>query len=60
MGRKKLDVKGVRFSIFLHEDQLKWLDEHAKACGVSRSKFIEKAVFPLHLQTIEQKRRNDE
>lgn len=47
---------GCRFSVYFHEDQIKWLDEQAEKIGVSRSKFIEIKVLPKELQKLQSKR----
>jgi hypothetical protein len=47
---------GVRFSVYFHEDQIKWLDAEANKMNVSRSKFIELKVLPKELQKLQSKR----
>ena len=37
---------GARFSVYLRQNQLEWLDREAEKMGVSRSKFIEIKTFP--------------
>ena len=49
-------MNAVRFSIYLHEEQLKWLDEQAESEGLSRSKFIEKKIFPSELIYLKEKK----
>lgn len=41
MPRLKGEEKGVRFSIYLLESQLKVLDQRAKENGMTRSKYVE-------------------
>lgn len=43
-------------SIYLRPEQLEWLDAQSKAEGVSRTKFIEKRVFPQGLQMLNERR----
>lgn len=40
MGRKKLEVKGIRVQVYLYPEQVKELDRKAKECGMSRSQYI--------------------
>jgi hypothetical protein len=49
-------IEGKRMSIYLREEQLEWLDAQSKAEGVSRTKFIEKRVFPQGLQILNERR----
>ena len=49
-------IKARKIAIYLREEQLQWLDAQSKAEGVSRSKFIERKVFPQGLQIIKERR----
>lgn len=51
-GRKD----GARFSVYLRQNQLEWLDAQAEKMGVSRSKFIELKTFPKELQLLKDKK----
>lgn len=39
-------MKGVRFSIYLYDDQLEYIDDQAKKEGLTRSKYIEMKLVP--------------
>ena len=47
---------GARFSVYLRQNQLEWLDKQAEAKGVSRSKYIELKTFPKELQVLKDKK----
>ena len=47
---------GARFSVYLRQNQLEWLDQKAEAMGVSRSKYIELKTFPKELQVLKDKK----
>lgn len=49
-------IKARKIAIYLREEQLQWLDAQSKAEGVSRSKFIERKVFPQCLWVIKERR----
>lgn len=49
-------IKARKISIYLRSEQLEWLDAQSKAEGVSRTKFIEKRVFPQGLQILNERR----
>ena len=49
-------IKARKIAIYLREEQLQWLDAQSKAEGVSRSKFIERKVFPRGLWIINERR----
>ena len=49
-------IKARKIAIYLREEQLQWLDAQSKAEGVSRSKFIERKVFPRGLWVINERR----
>ena len=49
---------GARFSVYLRQNQLEWLDKEAEKMGVSRSKFIEIKTFPKELQVLKNKKGN--
>ena len=49
-------IKARKIAIYLREEQLQWLDAQSKAEGVSRSKFIERKVFPQSLWIIKERR----
>ena len=49
---------GSRFSVYLRQNQLEWLDKEAEKMGVSRSKFIEIKTFPKELQVLKNKKGN--
>lgn len=49
-------IKARKIAIYLREEQLQWLDAQSKAEGVSRSKFIERKVFPQQLWIIKERR----
>ena len=51
-GRKD----GARFSVYLRQNQLEWLDKEAEKMGVSRSKFIEIKTFPKELQILKDRK----
>lgn len=42
--------KGVRFSVYFHPEQIRFLDKEAEKKGISRSKYIESKVLPKELQ----------
>lgn len=56
MSRPINEDKGVRFSLYLKQSQLKWLDEQVEKENTTRTKYIEKRVFPEELQKLELKR----
>ena len=47
---------GARFSVYLRQNQLEWLDREAEKMGVSRSKFIELKTFPKSLQILKDRK----
>ena len=47
---------GARFSVYLRQNQLEWLDREAEKMGVSRSKFIEIKTFPKSLQVLKDRK----
>ena len=47
---------GARFSVYLRQNQLEWLDKEAEKMGVSRSKFIEIKTFPKSLQVLKDRK----
>ena len=47
---------GARFSVYLRQNQLEWLDREAEKMGVSRSKFIEIRTFPKSLQILKDRK----
>ena len=47
---------GARFSVYLRQNQLEWLDKEAEKMGVSRSKFIEIKTFPKELQVLKDRK----
>ena len=47
---------GARFSVYLRQNQLEWLDNEAEKMGVSRSKFIEIKTFPKELQVLKDRK----
>ena len=47
---------GARFSVYLRQNQLEWLDKEAEKMGVSRSKFIEIKTFPKELQILKDRK----
>lgn len=49
-------IKARKIAIYLREEQLQWLDAQSKAEGLSRSKFIERKVFPQGLWIIKERR----
>lgn len=49
-------IKSRKIAIYLREEQLQWLDAQSKANGMSRSKFIERKVFPEGLWIIKERR----
>lgn len=51
-----MEEKGVRFSVYFHPSQIKWLDAEAEKMGISRSKFIEIKVLPKDLQFLKNKK----
>lgn len=55
MGRKKLDVEGKRITIFLHQDQLEYIDKMADASGVTRSVYIQNCCLPIGMRKLENK-----
>lgn len=48
-------IEARKVSIYLRGEQLKWLDEQSKAEGLSRSRFIEKKVFPEEMCVLEKR-----
>ena len=48
-------IKARKIAIYLREEQLQWLDAQSKSEGVSRSKFIERKVFPQALWIIKER-----
>lgn len=50
--------KGVRFTIYLLENQLAELDRQADEMGVTRSKYIEMKCLPKKMQVLEKKAGN--
>ena len=51
-----MEIKARKIAIYLREEQLQWLDAQSKAEGISRSKFIERKVFPRGLWIINERR----
>lgn len=49
-------IKSRKIAIYLREEQLQWLDAQSKSNGMSRSKFIERKVFPEGLWIIKERR----
>ena len=47
---------GARFSVYLRQNQLEWLDKEAEKMGVSRSKFIEIKTFPKNMWLLKDKK----
>ena len=48
-------IKARKIAIYLREEQLQWLDAQSKAEGLSRSRFIERKVFPQGLWLIKER-----
>lgn len=53
MGRKKLEHEGKRITIFLHTDQLEYIDSMASASGVTRSVYIQNCCLPVSMRRLE-------
>ena len=56
MATGKASEKGVRFSVYFHPEQIKYLDKEAEKKGISRSKFIESKVLPKELQYLKDRK----
>ena len=48
-------IKARKIAIYLREEQLQWLDAQSKAEGLSRSRFIERKVFPKDFWIIKER-----
>ena len=46
---------GVRFSVYFRKEQVEYMDREAEKLGISRSKFLERAL-PKSLQVLENKK----
>lgn len=55
MGRRKLETTGKRITIFLHEEQLNYIDKMAEASGVTRSVYIQNCCVPVTMRKLENK-----
>lgn len=48
-------MKGVRFSIYLYDDQLEYIDGQAEKEGLTRSKYIEMKLVPESMWRLKNK-----
>lgn len=46
---------GVRFSVYFRKEQVEYMDKEAERLGISRSKFLERAL-PKELQYLQNKK----
>jgi hypothetical protein len=46
---------GVRFSVYFRKEQVEYMDKEAQKLGISRSKYLERAL-PLELQVLENRK----
>lgn len=46
---------GVRFSVYFRKEQVEYMDKEAQKLGISRSKYLERAL-PLELQVLEKRK----
>lgn len=46
---------GVRFSVYFRKEQVEYMDKEAQKLGISRSKYLERAM-PLELQVLENRK----
>jgi hypothetical protein len=46
---------GVRFSVYFRKEQVEYMDKEAERLGISRSKFLERAL-PKELQVLVNKK----
>lgn len=46
---------GVRFSVYFRPEQVEYMDKEAERLGISRSKFLERAL-PKNLQVLKDKK----
>lgn len=46
---------GVRFSVYFRPEQVEYMDKEAERLGISRSKFLERAL-PKDLQVLKDKK----
>ena len=46
---------GFRFSVYFRKEQVEYMDKEAQKLGISRSKYLERAL-PLELQVLENRK----
>lgn len=46
---------GVRFSVYFRKEQVEYMDKEADRLGISRSKYLERAL-PKELQVLENRK----